>query len=187
MIHQGFFLIKSMVSEKIKQKAAKSLTDKGEKFSVNYKGQKLEFTIKKLVLETLIRISGERSRLVKYTKDTKSLEVIQSMGKNAPILARCVAIAIINSQPVPNPEKKRRFRWFRKEEIIDTKYLTEDQLTKIFRESLTSQELNTLNKLIVEQMDSDYFFAATISIGGIDLLRPMSEMVTDPHSQSGEE
>jgi hypothetical protein len=183
-----------MVTEEVKKKASDSLTGKGVGFSVNYRGKEIHFTIGKLYLKTLIRISGEVAQLTKYSKYTKSGELIQSLSNNAPILARIIAIAIINSKPIPEkpkPDKKLIWNIFTKKKSIhdeiEVQYLNENQITEILLEALHSEDSNSLSKVVFNQMDSDYFFAATISIGGIDLLKRMEEMVTDPLSQSGEE
>lgn len=182
-----------MVSEKTKQKAAESITGKAIEFTVNHNGEKLQFAINKLVLETLIAISGQRAKLVKFDNETTNMDVINSMGTNAPILARCIAIAVINSQPIPQRELgKRKFQIFsvEKEKPIDftePKYLNESELTELFIKTLDSEELAKLSKAVVTQMDSDFFFAAMVSMGGIDLLEKTKTTDTDPLSPFGEE
>ena len=180
-----------MVSDKIKQKAAESITDKPVEFTVDYNGQKLPFAIKKLVLETLIKISGERAKLVKFDSETTNMGVINSMGTNAPILARCVAIAVINSQPIP-VKKKSKIKFFTAEnktpiDFTEPEYLNESELTDLFIKTLDSVELAKLSKAVVMQMDSDFFFAAMVSMGGIDLLEKSKTKDTDPLIPSGEE
>jgi len=172
-----------MVSEKTKQQAADSLTDKGISFSVEYNGRKYSFMINKLVLKTLIRISGEVQKLVKYNYKTSNVEVILSVPENAARLTRCIAIAVINSKP----EKRKHALSFLFPRNNYPENLNEDELTRLFELTLNSDQLKTLSTAVVTQMDTGSFFAATISIGGIDLLRQTDGMVTDPLTQSGEE
>lgn len=186
MIPQGFFLIKTMENKQIQEQVADSFKDDGIGFSVIYKGQKLHFSIKKLFLETLIRISGERSKLTVYNKQTKHNEVIQSMGQNSAIMARCVAIAVVNCREIKKPSNLG-FKWPWKKSEIKPEFLNEDSLTKIFRKTLNPEELAKINTVIVAQMDSGNFFAATVSIGAIDLTSEMNETGTDHPSPFGGE
>lgn len=173
-----------MVTKEVKQKAAESLVGKGINFSIEYKGRTHQFAINKLVLKSLIRISNEVSKLIKYNFKTNSAEVIVSSAENAAIMARCVAIAVINSKPA----KKKPFFHFlpwKKESGIE--YMNEEDLVNLFSVTLDSTQLMTLSNAIVAQMDTASFFAATISMGGIDLLEKTKMTDTDPLSPFGEE
>ncbi|HRX12498.1 MAG TPA: hypothetical protein P5210_12650, partial [Draconibacterium sp.] len=141
-----------MVSEKTKQQAADSITDKGIGFSVEYKGQELQFSIRKLVLKTLIQISGEVSKLVKYNYKTSSMDVILSIGENAKVLSRCVAIAVINSKPVKKKPLLTKFILGKRK--IEPEFMNEDELTRLFSLTIESEQLKTLNNVIVTQMNT---------------------------------
>jgi hypothetical protein len=173
-----------MISNETKQKAADSITNQGINFSIEFNGCEYLFTINKLVLKTLIRISGEVSKLAKYNLKTSSVEVILSVAGNAKILTRCIAIAVINSKP---RKRKPFFNYLFPAKQSETEFMSEDELTNLFTLTFDSEQLRILSNAVVTQMNTADFFAATISIGGIDLLKQTDEMVTGPHSQSGEE
>lgn len=171
-----------MVSKKTKQEASIALTDSGKKFKVN----EFEFTIRKLKLGTLIQISEQSALLSQATDQTKQTDQIKAMAIDAHIKARIIALAIINSQPIPERPKKRLFDF--KKEPFDPMYLDEVELTEYFLKTLDSEETNRLTNLILSQMGINDFFQSTISLIGIDLLNQTgSKMVTDQPTLSGEE
>lgn len=173
-----------MITNETKQKAADSISNHGINFSIEFNGREYLFTINKLVLKTLIRISGEVSKLAKYNLKTSTVEVILSVDRNAKILTRCIAIAVINSKP---RKRKSVLNFLFPGRQNKTEFMNEDELTRLFTLTFDSEQLRILSNAVVTQMNTADFFAATISIGGIDLLKQTDEMVTGPLSQSGEE
>ena len=155
-----------MVSNKTKQKAADSLLENGMKFQVKAFGLNLKFSIKKLVLGTLIQISQEQSKLNKPNSKTTTADVISEFSNDCKPMARIIALAVCNSKFQP---------------------LRKSILTWIFLKTLTSQELEKLTYIVVDSMGTDFFFRSSISIRGIDLLNQTNKMVTDQPGLSGEE
>lgn len=174
-----------MVDIKTKQEAAATLTGKGLGFSVEENGQVHHFCIPQLKLGTLIQISEAKLNLTVFDKNAKGVGIISSMAKDAPIKARIIALAIINSKPVP--KRKRRSILSLGSKPLNPELMDEDELTELFLRTLDSEETNKLIKVIVKQMGIDDFFVSTVSLTGIDLLERMGGTVTGQHSPSGDE
>lgn len=161
--------------KEIKDKAANVLTDTGSKFYVN----EHEFIIRPLKLGTLVQISQQVNILTPATKNNATREEqIKLMANDAPIKARIIALAVINSKP-------------RKKKIFDFKSSHEnfnaDQLTEFFLNELDSSDTNRISNLIISMMGINDFFQATVSLKGIDLLTEESKTVTDQPIQFGGE
>lgn len=163
-----------------KQKAANALTDTGVEFKVD----QFTFCIRKLKLGTLIQISEASLCLSPLSEETKSTDIIKTMYTDALVKARVIALAIINSQPIPHRPKKSLFEFGKK--TFDPKYLDEHELTDFFLKSLDSEQMNAIVNVIISQMGINDFFQSTVSLIGIDLLKEISKTVTDQLTPSGE-
>ncbi|MCW0484065.1 hypothetical protein [Gaoshiqia sediminis] len=172
-----------MVDIKTKQEAAATLTGKGIGFSVEENGKVHHFCIPQLKLGTLIQISEAKLNLTVFDKNAKAVDIISSMATDAQIKARIIALAVINSKPVP---ERRRSILSLGSKPINPELMDEDELTGLFLRTLDSEETNKLIKVIVKQMGIDDFFVSTVSLAGINLLE-MSGTVTSQHSPSGDE
>lgn len=171
-----------MISKEIKQKAAGLATDKG----IDFKVDEYEFCLPKLVLGTLIQISELSDGLTDVNEKTTLTHVIKSMANDAPIKARIIATAIINSKPVPERPKKKLLDF--KKEPFNPKYLDIEELTKFFTNNIDSEQSKTLVDLIKVQMGINDFFQSTVSLKGINLLdQTGSKTVIDQPTPSGEE
>lgn len=175
-----------MISKETKQAAAKTLTDQGTPFHVDYLDQTFDFCIRSLKLGTLIQISEQSAELTEIDKDTKETDVIRSMAYDIPIKARIIALAIINSKPIPERPKKSLFDF--KKQPFNPEYLDENELTEFFQKTLDTKELKILTDIITEKMGIVDFFQSTVSLKGINLLdQAGSKTVTDQPTPSGEE
>lgn len=174
-----------MISKETKQAAAKTLADQGTPFRVDYNDETFDFCIGKLKLGTLVQMSEQTSLLSEITDKTKTTDVVRSMANDAPIKARIIALAIINSKPKPERAKKSLFDF--KKKPFDPKFLDQNELTEFFLKTLDSEETNRLTNVILERMGINHFFQCTVSLKGIDLLGEISKTVTGQPSPSGDE
>lgn len=163
------------------QKAAQAITDQGVNFNVN----EYEFCIRKLKLGTLVLISELSQKLTETSDKTTLTHIVKAMANDAPVKARIIAIAIVNSQPIPERPKKKLFDF--KKQPFNPKYLDVDELSDFFLKTLDSEETNNLTNIILSQMGINDFFQSTVSLTGIDLLKEISKTVTDQPLLSGEE
>jgi len=171
-----------MISKEIKQKASDLATDKG----IDFKVDEYEFCLPKLVFGSLVQISKLSDSLTEVSEKTTLTHVIKSMANDAPIKARIIATAVINSKPKPEREKLSFLNF--KKKPFDPKYLDIDELTEFFINNIDSEQSKTLVDLIKVQMGINDFFQSTVSLKGINLLdQTGSKTVIDQPTPSGEE
>lgn len=174
-----------MVSKQTKQDAAKALTDHGVPFHIDYQDQTFDFSIGKLKLGTLVQISEQTADLTPFDNSTRETDVVLAMAHDAPIKARIIALAIINSKPISERPKRSLFDF--KKQPFSPEFLDENELTEFFLKTLDSDETNRLTNIILKMMGITVFFQSTVSLKGIDLLTEASKTVTDQLTLSGEE
>lgn len=148
------------------QKASDSLTGNGVQFAIKAFGINLNFTIKKLVLGTLIQISKEQSKIEQYSTESTTADVISSYKANCKPMARIISLAVVNS----------RFQPLRKH-----------FLTWLFLKKLTSEELLKLTEIVIDSTGTAFFFKSSILLQGLEILKSQEATDTSEHTPSGEE
>lgn len=155
-----------MESNILEQKAADSLIENGVKFTVKAFGINFRFTIKKLYLGTLIQISKEKSKLIKYSDKTTEPDVISSFENDCKLKARIIALAVVNSKFQP---------------------LRKHFLTWLFLKKITAEELLTLTEIVIDSTGTAFFFKSSILLQGLNVIAKNQEMNMSKQTPSGEE
>lgn len=155
-----------MESNILEQKAADSLIENGVKFRLKAFGINFKFTIKKLYLGTLIQISKEKSKLIKYSDKTTEPDVISSFENDCKHKARIIALAVVNSKFQP---------------------LRKHFLTWLFLKKITAEELLTLTEIVIDSAGTAFFFKSSNLLQDLEILKSQAATDASEHTPSGEE
>jgi hypothetical protein len=156
----------------MEQKASKALLHEPVKFHIRTKGllrllgiKRIPVKIYPLHLGTMVKISGQMEKLSTLTVQQINTETLKSayklIGENSAITSRLLAYAIINS-------------W------LGIKLFT-GLWAWYLHWRLTSDEIEALMSIVIEQTGTMAFMTTIVSLRGLNVLSPKATMETSPN------
>ncbi len=169
----------------IEQKAADAILQRALPITVNG----ITYNVPPVSLATLILVSREISRLPQKKMDAKNmvLESLSSAADYSP-LPDILAILILGAKGVQERMVEKRRRFFRlismeEEMIVDRKA----ELAEKIMSEWSFDQMYSVFIEIVKSMKLNDFFALTVSLAEVNLLRQTRETVTTASGRQSQE
>lgn len=142
-------------SKKIHKTTAKAILDKGVPIIItDSDGNETSYTLKRLKLGTMIRISERLQNIEREILDSclSVKEVFLQMQKtNLDDAVYCIACAITNKKQEPSDELIEQIKW-----------------------GMETSDMANMLSIVVDMMDPESFIAGIVSVLGLDILTGMN-------------